>query len=862
MAYDPLKLGSEVLSKEALSASLRKIDTMLGELYVAVQNVDLSSVNQNILPDTDNVRYLGSPSKRWHTLYVGPGSVDIGGVDIRANQDGSLTFGGPLKIAGAVYNIVGGLQRSLYVENWSNGSLPLTASLTSIPDSSSQLRILVFIDGQDEPEILTVDVADIIADGSLNGNSFTLPTFYTPEPTDDGSIFIDEINPTEISIDPPLGPFTQGVTIGDTAPPSITPATYSGILDTNDLLIGISVSAPGAGYEVIDNLFVQSSNPIDEPVVFNDINVLSGAGTSIVNGTYTAIYTHSQNNTLSVNYSVSEQQGVKLITVNTFLQSNAFAAGSYSPADTIFYVEPGSETLLVKSSSNPNNNSYIVFGASLNIQLNQVINVVPIPEQVIEPDTDVGQGPQGPEGPQGIQGPAGSLGPRGEIGPTGPQGPQGIQGPQGSQGIQGEQGIQGPTGPQGPQGVKGDKGDQGDQGVQGPVGPEGPEGIQGPEGPQGPQGNSIQLKGSVATVGNLPPTGNSPGDLYVVTASGDGYVWSGTSWDNTGPIRGPIGPQGATGPQGPRGEQGPAGANGSTGPAGPQGLQGLQGVQGEPGPAGPAGPTGPQGTQGVQGLTGPAGPVGPAGADGKTIRYGSTNPNALIGVDGDFYINTATNFIFGPKAGGVWPSGTSLIGPQGPTGSQGPQGPQGSQGPTGNSNSFSTISVSGQTSLVADSATNTLTVVAGNNITVTTDANSDTLTITGADVGDTLPSQSGNSGKFLTTDGNGNLSWATVSGGGGGSYDQSLNTTDDVEFNSVTAGEFISTAAGSPTLSSSTNINLTAANAVIVTGSPFRLASYTTANRNLLTAVNGDMIYNSTTNKIQGYANGVWVDLH
>jgi plastocyanin len=45
------------------------------------------------------------------------------------------------------------------------------------------------------------------------------------------------------------------------------------------------------------------------------------------------------------------------------------------------------------------------------------------------------------------------------------------------------------------------------------------------------------------------------------------------------------------------------------------------------------------------------------------------------------------------------------------------------------SNSFATISVAGQSNVIADSSTDTLTLVAGSNITITTDATTDTITI-------------------------------------------------------------------------------------------------------------------------------------
>jgi hypothetical protein len=93
------------------------------------------------------------------------------------------------------------------------------------------------------------------------------------------------------------------------------------------------------------------------------------------------------------------------------------------------------------------------------------------------------------------------------------------------------------------------------------------------------------------------------------------------------------------------------------------------------------GPTGPQGPPGAASTV-----PGPPGVDGNTVLYGAANPTNGQGVNGNFYINTTSEALFGPKAAGAWPAGTSMIGPQGaagPQGATGPTGPTGPQGPAG-----------------------------------------------------------------------------------------------------------------------------------------------------------------------------------
>jgi len=261
-------------------------------------------------------------------------------------------------------------------------------------------------------------------------------------------------------------------------------------------------------------------------------------------------------------------------------------------------------------------------------------------------------GAKGYTGSQGIQGPQGPLGDTGYTGSQGVIGYTGSQGDIGYTGSKGDQGIQGPIGYTGSQGIQGLRGYTGSQGIQGVRGYTGSQGVIGYTGSRGSDGTSIAIQGSVATTGNLPSSGNTAGDAYIVTANGNLYVWDGSAWIDAGQFAG------YTGSQGVRGYTGSKGDTGAGGPGGAQGPRGYTGSQGIQGPGGPGGPQGPRGYTGSRGATGPGGGTGPQGPRGYTGSKGNTGPGGPAGPGG-------------PQ------------GPRGYTGSKGSNGTNGSAGPTG-----------------------------------------------------------------------------------------------------------------------------------------------------------------------------------
>lgn len=90
---------------------------------------------------------------------------------------------------------------------------------------------------------------------------------------------------------------------------------------------------------------------------------------------------------------------------------------------------------------------------------------------------------------------------------------------------------------------------------------------------------------------------------------------------------------------------------------------------------------------------------------------------------------------------------------------------------------------------------------------------------------------------------------------------QNLNTTDSVVFDTVTVTNFNTTGTGTSNFSA-VDITLNASNRTSVLGGPFRLPNLTTTQRGAIgSPVGGDMIFNSTTNKVNVYQGTGWINL-
>lgn len=244
-------------------------------------------------------------------------------------------------------------------------------------------------------------------------------------------------------------------------------------------------------------------------------------------------------------------------------------------------------------------------------------------------------------------------------------------------------------------GPKGDKGDRGDQGLQGDRGEKGDQGIQGPDGEQGLMGPGVKILGKFDTPAQLPATADALGDGYLI--AGHFWGWTGSAFEDLGPVQGPQGVKGNKGDKGDTGSKGDKGDRGEKGDMGPAlTLLGKVNDQSELPLTGNLGDgyligthfwgwtgtqwedlgvvQGPKGDQGDQGEVGPIGP-------GITAKGTLPDLDALNDLSdpqpGDAYTVSQHLYV---RAGTAWVDLGDL---KGERGEQGLQGEQGLKGDTG-----------------------------------------------------------------------------------------------------------------------------------------------------------------------------------
>lgn len=133
----------------------------------------------------------------------------------------------------------------------------------------------------------------------------------------------------------------------------------------------------------------------------------------------------------------------------------------------------------------------------------------------------------------------------------------------------------------------------------------------------------------------------------------------------------------------------------------------------------------------------------------STTSFKNTSDTVITGETGKIYVDTTTNKTYRWSGSAYVEISASLaLGETSSTAYRGDRGKtaydhsQAAHAPSNaekNQNAFSNIAVSGQTTVAADTTTDTLTLVAGSNVTITTDATNDKVTISATDTVYTHP---------------------------------------------------------------------------------------------------------------------------
>jgi hypothetical protein len=313
------------------------------------------------------------------------------------------------------------------------------------------------------------------------------------------------------------------------------------------------------------------------------------------------------------------------------------------------------------------------------------------------------------------------------------------------------------------------------------------------------------------------------------------------------------------------GGTGSSGTSGTSGSSGRDGTMGTSGVSGSNGSGGTSG-TASNGTSGTSGSAGTPGTSGLNGSYGSSGTSGQNGSGGTSGTGVTLSLNDAGNTTVSDIRAVTFGSGFTLAS-------------AGTYSASITVSGFGTSAVPGTVSSSAQIVGFDLfATTTGSNKFFSTQAINGNVNITGSlNMTGLFTASLTKDYVWVGSDGGTNMmvhkNTLTSSAGGGtgtgfpfvGQADISgslILTGSLIVTGSITASALYTNNAGIPEIASPSTLRLTAVNTVHVTTSSLRLASFSDAQTSSLTATNGDLIYNTTSNKFWGYAGGAWVALH
>jgi hypothetical protein len=333
MAQQNISQGRPPIVWSTIDEAFQKINSNFTELYLSIggTGVDLANIAADLIPDSNELRDLGSPSRKWKDLYLSGSSLYLGSSIITANQDGSVnlpagsTVGNSLIRDPAIssFGIIGVSGQSNIIADsfadtvsFSGSGInittnPITSNITFTNSGliSASAGIGISVSGTNPLIITNTGVT------SLSGTAGQIAVSAST-----GSITLTNLGVTQIITDP-----GSGITLSGT----------TGVVQ-------ITNSAPNIAQDVFKNISVFGQGTLVPTGPNATLNVTSGNGISLsVNttpGLETLTITNSGVTSISVDNSLSASSSTGALSlslpdtisrnINGDLTGSVFADGS------------------------------------------------------------------------------------------------------------------------------------------------------------------------------------------------------------------------------------------------------------------------------------------------------------------------------------------------------------------------------------------------------------------------------------------------------------------------------------------------------------------------------------------------------